>query len=86
MQQQQDIYPGLIEIFSLDRNEDVAPLVQAVGDAEGGQPLHAAGQRQPDGTFEADSVNARVDETLRRLMETAKELMKEEKGKAILRN
>jgi lon-related putative ATP-dependent protease len=40
-----------------------------------------AGKRQPDGTFEADSVNGRVDETLRRLMETAKELMKEETGK-----
>jgi lon-related putative ATP-dependent protease len=39
-----------------------------------------AGQRQPDGTFEEDSVNARVDETLLRLMETAKELMKAEKG------
>ena len=33
-----------------------------------------SGKRQPDGTFEEDSVNARVDGTLRRLMETAKEL------------
>ena len=38
-----------------------------------------AGKLLPDGTFEADSVNARVDETLRHLMEMAKELMKEEK-------
>ena len=36
-------------------------------------------RRLPDGTFEEGSVNARVDETLRRLMETARELMKEEK-------
>ena len=41
-----------------------------------------AGQRQPDGTFEEDSVNARVDQTLHRLMEMARELMKEEKGEA----
>jgi lon-related putative ATP-dependent protease len=39
-----------------------------------------AGQRRPDGAFEEDSVNARVDQTLRRLMEMARELMKEEKG------
>ncbi len=38
-----------------------------------------AGKRLPDGTFEENSVNARVDQTLRRLMETARELMKEEK-------
>ena len=41
-----------------------------------------AGQRQPDGTFEEDSVNTRVDQTLRRLKEMARELMKEEKGEA----
>jgi lon-related putative ATP-dependent protease len=41
-----------------------------------------AGQRQLDGTFEEDSVNARVDQTLHRLMEMARELMKEEKGEA----
>jgi predicted ATP-dependent protease len=40
---------------------------------------HSAGKLLPDGTFEEGSVNARVDETLRRLMETARELMKEEK-------
>jgi lon-related putative ATP-dependent protease len=38
-----------------------------------------AGKLLPDGTFEKDSVNAKVDQTLRRLMEMAKELMKEEK-------
>jgi lon-related putative ATP-dependent protease len=38
-----------------------------------------AGQRQPDGAFPHDTVNYKVDQTLRRLMETAKELMKEEK-------
>jgi predicted ATP-dependent protease len=38
-----------------------------------------AGQRLPDGTFEADTINYKVDQTLRRLMETARELMKEEK-------
>jgi len=57
--------------------------VWAVGHADEALELLTgmpAGKRQPDGTFEADSVNARVDETLRRLMETAKELMKEGKG------
>jgi lon-related putative ATP-dependent protease len=38
-----------------------------------------AGKRLPDGTFEPDTVNCKVDQTLRRLMETARELMKEEK-------
>ncbi len=60
--------------------------VWAVGHADEALELLTgmpAGKRQPDGTFEADSVNARVDETLRRLMETAKELMKEEEGKAL---
>ncbi|OGP74444.1 MAG: ATP-dependent protease [Deltaproteobacteria bacterium RBG_13_58_19] len=42
-----------------------------------------AGERTPDGAFEPDTVNFKVDQTLRHLMETAKELMKEEKeGKA----
>ena len=39
-----------------------------------------AGKLQADGTFEADSVNARVDDTLRHLMEMARELMQEEKA------
>ncbi len=38
-----------------------------------------AGQRLPDGAFEPDTINYKVDETLRRMMETARELMKEEK-------
>jgi lon-related putative ATP-dependent protease len=40
-----------------------------------------AGRRLPDGSFEPDTVNARVDATLKRLMETARELMKEEEEK-----
>jgi lon-related putative ATP-dependent protease len=42
-----------------------------------------AGKRLADGTFEPDTVNARVDEKLRELMQLAKELMKgeEEAGK-----
>ena len=39
-----------------------------------------AGKLQADGTFEADSVNARVDDTLRRLMEMAREFMQEDKA------
>ena len=43
----------------------------------------AAGQRQPDGSFEADTLNARVDQKLRDMMELARVLMKgeEEAGK-----
>jgi hypothetical protein len=40
-----------------------------------------AGKRLPDGTWEPGTVNYRVDQTLRRLMELARELMKEEEGK-----
>jgi predicted ATP-dependent protease len=40
-----------------------------------------AGQRLPDGTFEPDTVNYKVDQTLRRLMEIARELMKEKEEK-----
>ena len=40
-----------------------------------------AGQRQPDGTFEPDTVNDKVNQTLTRLMELAKELMKGEEEK-----
>jgi len=41
-----------------------------------------AGRRLPDGTWEPDTVNYKVDQTLRRLMEMAREFMKEgeEKG------
>ena len=43
----------------------------------------AAGQRQLDGSFEAGTLNARVDQKLRQMMELARELMKreEETGK-----
>ncbi len=40
-----------------------------------------AGQRLADGTFEPDTVNYKVDQTLRRLMEIARELMKEKEEK-----
>ena len=42
-----------------------------------------AGRRRPDGTFEPDTVNCKVDDKLRQLMELARELMKgeEEAGK-----
>ncbi|MFI5331253.1 MAG: Lon protease family protein [Desulfobaccales bacterium] len=42
-----------------------------------------AGQRQADGTWEPDSVNGKVDQKLRQMMELARELMKgaEEEGK-----
>ena len=41
-----------------------------------------AGQRLPDGTFEPDTVNAKVDQKLRQMMELARELMKgTEEGK-----
>ena len=42
-----------------------------------------AGKRQADGTWEPDSVNGKVDQKLRQLMELARELMKgaEEEGK-----
>jgi predicted ATP-dependent protease len=40
-----------------------------------------AGKRLPDATFEPDSVNYQVDQTLTRLMELAKELMKGEEEK-----
>jgi len=41
-----------------------------------------AGRRLPDGTFDPDSVNYKVDQKLRNMMELARELMKgEEEGK-----
>ncbi len=40
-----------------------------------------AGQRLPDGTFEPDTVNAKVDQKLRQMMELARELMKEKEEK-----
>jgi lon-related putative ATP-dependent protease len=56
--------------------------VWAVGEVDEALELMTglpAGKLTPDGTFEKDSVNAKVDQTLRHLMEMAKELMKEEK-------
>jgi predicted ATP-dependent protease len=41
-----------------------------------------AGQRLPDGTFEPDTVNFKVDQKLQQMMELAKELMKGEEGAA----
>ena len=57
--------------------------VWAVGEVDEALELMtglSAGKRLPDGTFEKDSVNDRVDQTLSHLMDLAKELMKEEKG------
>jgi lon-related putative ATP-dependent protease len=39
-----------------------------------------AGKRQDDGTFEPDTVNGKVDQKLKEMMELAKELMKGEEG------
>ncbi|OPX20237.1 MAG: ATP-dependent protease [Desulfobacca sp. 4484_104] len=39
-----------------------------------------AGQKLPEGGFEPGTINYRVDQKLRQMMETARELMKEEKG------
>jgi lon-related putative ATP-dependent protease len=39
-----------------------------------------AGTRQPDGTFEPETVNGKVDAKLKQMMELAKELMKGEEG------
>jgi lon-related putative ATP-dependent protease len=41
-----------------------------------------AGTRLPDGTWEPDTVNYKVDQTLKSLVEKARELMKEEKGES----
>jgi predicted ATP-dependent protease len=58
--------------------------VWAVGHADEAVELMTglpAGQRQPDGTFEPDTVNDKVNQTLTRLMELAKELMRGEEEK-----
>ena len=55
--------------------------VWAVGHADEALELLTgvpAGQRLPDGSFEPDTVNARVDRRLREMMELARELMKGE--------
>jgi predicted ATP-dependent protease len=57
--------------------------VWAVGQADEALELLTgvpAGQRLPDGTFEPDTVNYRVDQKLNQMMELAKDLMKEEEG------
>jgi lon-related putative ATP-dependent protease len=41
----------------------------------------SAGQRLPDGTFEPDTVNYKVDHKLRQMVELARELMKEKEEK-----
>jgi lon-related putative ATP-dependent protease len=60
--------------------------VWAVGHADEALELLTgvpAGQRLPDGTFEPDTVNYKVDQKLKQMMELARELMKgeEEAGK-----
>jgi len=57
--------------------------VWAVGHADEALELLTgvpAGQRLPDGTFEPDTVNYRVDQKLRQMMELARELMQEAEG------
>ena len=39
-----------------------------------------AGKRLPDGAFEPDTVNYRVDQKLKQMMELAKDLMRGEEG------
>jgi hypothetical protein len=39
-----------------------------------------AGKRLADGTFEPDTVNCRVDQKLKQMMELAREFMKGEEG------
>jgi hypothetical protein len=41
-----------------------------------------AGERQADGSFEADSVNAQVDQRLREMVETLQHFGKQEEHKA----
>jgi predicted ATP-dependent protease len=57
--------------------------VWAVGSADEALELLTglpAGIRQPDGTFEPDTVNGKVDAKLKEMMELAKELMQGEEG------
>jgi predicted ATP-dependent protease len=57
--------------------------VWAVGHADEALELLTgvpAGKRLPDGTFEPDTVNYRVDQKLKQMMELAKELMQGEEG------
>jgi predicted ATP-dependent protease len=57
--------------------------VWAVGHADEALELLTglpAGKRLPDGTFEPDTVNYKVDQKLKEMMELARELMKGEEG------
>jgi hypothetical protein len=57
--------------------------VWAVGHADEALELLTglpAGQLLPDGSFEPDTVNGKVDQKLKEMMELAKELMKGEEG------
>jgi lon-related putative ATP-dependent protease len=70
----------------VDAVQDGKFHIWAVGHADEALELLTgvpAGQRRPDGTFEPDTVNAKVDQKLRQMMEIAREWMKEkeEKGK-----
>ncbi len=69
----------------VDAVQDGKFHVWAVGTADEALELLTglpAGKRLPDGAWEPDTVNYRVDETLHRLMEKARELMKEEQGES----
>ena len=69
----------------VDAVQDGKFHIWAVGTADEALELLTglpAGKRLPDGAWEPDTVNYRVDETLHRLMEKARELMKEEHGES----
>jgi lon-related putative ATP-dependent protease len=68
----------------VDAVQDGKFHIWAVGHADEALELLTgmpAGQRRPDGTFEPDTVNAKVDQKLRQMMELARELMKEKEEK-----
>jgi len=68
----------------VDAVQDGKFHIWAVGHADEALELLTgmpAGQRRPDGTFEPDTVNAKVDQKLRQMMELARDLMKEKEEK-----
>ncbi|MFH1597256.1 MAG: AAA family ATPase [Pseudomonadota bacterium] len=68
----------------VDAVQDGKFHIWAVGHADEALELLTgmpAGQRRPDGTFEPDTVNAKVDQKLRQMMEIAREFMKEKEEK-----
>ena len=68
----------------VDAVQDGKFHIWAVGHADEALELLTgmpAGQRRPDGTFEPDTLNAKVDQKLRQMMELARELMKEKEEK-----